>query len=65
MNFPKYLLLMAVLLALGFLLGVALETVGTAKTAGVLATVMSLTSFGAIAWFRFRPTGKEAAHAND
>ncbi len=54
MNLPKYLLLMAVLLALGFLLGVALETVGTAKTAGTLAAGMSLMSFGAITWFRFR-----------
>ena len=53
MNLPKYLLLMAVLLALGFLLGVALETVGTAKTAGALAAGMSLMSFGAITWFRF------------
>ncbi len=53
MNLPKYLLLMAVLLALGFLLGVALETVGTAKTAGTLAAAMSLMSFGAITWFRF------------
>ena len=62
MNLSKYLLLMTVLLALGFLLGVALETVGTAKTAGTLAAGMSLMSFGAITWFRFRGALERRPH---
>lgn len=62
MNLPKYLMLMAVLLALGFLLGVAIKTVGTAKTAGTLAVGMSLMSFGAITWFRFGGALEGRAH---